>query len=412
MTHDEEGVREDAPLGANLDAPTESPNAPVDGSAATVEGIRQIWLRDYSPGWFGAVMGTGAVAVAASINPGHVISWAPAARTFGQVMAVITAVLAVVLIIPYLARFVRYGRAALTDLLDPLRGAQFATLPAGILVLALTASAIGPTWWSTGTVRDLVAGLDWLGIPLAFAMSIMFSYLLFVRAQMDPGAITGRWYIPPVAAIVVPLVLIPLMPGDSPTVYRTLVLTSYGFWGMGFVLYLHITTTLHHRLVGRGMPAPYLSPMWAIGLGPVAIGAVSLVKLAAATTAVFGSVAHAVSVLSLLAATALWGFGVWWLVAALTVLVVHYLRHGIPYEVGWWGFLFPLGAYTILTIVLARAWHLAWLEWTGAALFVLLGLLWIFVFGATIRAVFSGKAFRRAGTSPMEAAVIASSPDP
>jgi hypothetical protein len=100
------------------------------------------------------------------------------------------------------------------------------------------------------------------------------------------------------------------------------------------------------------------------------------------------------------------------LAAALTVLVVHYLRHGIPYEVGWWGFLFPLGAYTILTIVLARAWHLAWLEWTGAALFVLLGLLWIFVFGATIRAVFSGKAFRRAGTSPMEAAVIASSPDP
>jgi C4-dicarboxylate transporter/malic acid transport protein len=395
----DKGVPEDPPPVTGVVAPAQSPVAPA-------ESVRKIWLRDYNPGWFGAVMGTGAVAVAASINPGNVASWASAARTFGQVMAVVTAALAVVLIVPYLARFVRYGHAALADLRDPLRGAQFATLPAGILVLALTANAIGPTWWSTGTVRDLVAAFDWLGVPLTFVMSILFSYLLFMRAQMVPESITGRWYIPPVAAIVVPLILIPLMPGDSPTVYRTLVLAGYGFWGMGFVLYLHITTTLHHRLVGRDMPAPYLAPMWAIGLGPIAIGAVSLVKLAAAAP-VFGSVAHAVSMLSLLAATALWGFGVWWLFAAATVLRVHYLRHGIPYEVGWWGFLFPLGAYTILTIVLARAWHLPWLEWTGAALFVLLGLLWVFVFAATIRGVRTGEAFRRAGASQAHIAITA-----
>ena len=90
------------------------------------------------------------------------------------------------------------------------------------------------------------------------------------------------------------------------------------------------------------------------------------------------------------------GFGVWWLIAAVGMLVVHYLRHGrIPYEVGWWGFIFPLGAFTILTVNLAKAWGLPWLQWVGAALFVLLGLFWLFVAGWTVWAMRTGQAWRR-----------------
>ena len=109
-----------------------------------------------------------------------------------------------------------------------------------------------------------------------------------------------------------------------------------------------------------------------------------------------GPQAGAIASLSRLAATALWGFGAWWLAAAV-VLLADYLRHGpLPYGLGWWAFTFPLGAFTVATLTLARAWHLALLEWAGAALFILLAAFWLTVTARMLRAVRTGEAWRPA----------------
>lgn len=113
-------------------------------------------------------------------------------------MAVLAAVLAVVLAVPYLGRFVLHRDAALADLRDPVAGALYGTLPGGILVLAAAAAAVGPTLLPAPAVRDLVAGLDWVGVPLAFAISVVFAYLLFLRSELVPETVNGGWFIPPV----------------------------------------------------------------------------------------------------------------------------------------------------------------------------------------------------------------------
>ena len=353
-------------------------------------------LRGFHPGWFGAVMGTAIVGVAASMDPGGAASLASAARTLSQTMVVIAVVLAVVLAVGYLGRFVLHTDAALADLRDPVAGALYGTLPGGILVLAVAAAAIGPTWFSAPTVRDLVVGLAWVGVPLAFVLSVVFAYLLFVRSELVPETVNGGWFIPPVVNIVVPLVLVSLVPESSPATARALLLASYGFFGMGLVLYLLIVTMLHHRLVLHPLPHAGLAPSLWIGLGPIGVGALALVKMAAAGTAVFGPAAPGIALASKLAATALWGFGVWWLAAA-ALLLVHYLRSGpLPYGVGWWGFTFPLGAYTVATLALSKAWDLSWLGWAGAGLFVLLGLFWLVVAARTAWALRTGEAWRPA----------------
>lgn len=347
-------------------------------------------LRGFHPGWYGAVMGTGIVAVIASMNPGQVASLASPARTLGQIMAIAAAASAVVLVVPYLGRFVGHPDAAMADLRDPVAGALYATFPGAILVLAAVAAAVGPGWWPASTVRDVVGGLAWVGVPSAFAVSLLFAYLLFVRSETVLETVNGGWFIPPVVNIVVPLVLVPLVPGSSPATARTLLLASYGFWGMGFVLYLLIVTMLYHRLVVHPLPHAALAPSLWIGLGPIGVGALALVKMAAAGAGVFASSAATISLLSRLAATALWGFGAWWLITAV-LLLVHYRRSGpLPFGIGWWAFTFPLGAYTVATLNLARAWNLDWLEWAGAGLFVLLGLFWFVVASGTIWAVGTG----------------------
>jgi C4-dicarboxylate transporter/malic acid transport protein len=335
-------------------------------------------------------MGTAIVGVAASLNPGHLTSMTTTARTLSQVMTVFAAGLGVLLLVLYASRFARHADAALADVRDPGVGALYGTLPGAILVMAATTAAVGPTWFAPSTIRDLITVLDWVGIPLAFVVSLNFAHTLFLRAELAPEAVNGSWFIPPVVNIVVPLVLVPLVPGSSAATARTLLFLSYGFWGMGFMLYLIIIAMLYQRLVLHPLPHAALAPSLWIGLGPIGVGSLALLKIAAVGGGVFGAQGPTVALVSNLAATALWGFGAWWLLVA-TMLLVHYLRSGpLPYGIGWWGFTFPLGAYTVATLAIAQAWNLSSLQWVGASLFVALVLFWIVVVARTLMALGTG----------------------
>lgn len=360
-------------------APTPAPVEPswtVDSTTSA--------LRDFHPGWFGAVMGTAIIAIVAIQNPGDFHALATATRTIAQVMTIVTVVLAVGLLVPYVARIVWHHDAALANLRDPAQGGLYGTLPGGILVVAAAASAVGPTWFSPEVVRTIVATLDWVGVPLALFISVAFAHLLFTNVQVAPESINGSWFIPPVVNIIVPLVVLPLMPGSSPTTARMLLFMSYAFWGVGFILYLLILAMLFQRLIVHPLPHAMLAPSLWIGLGPLGVGTVTLIKMATAGGALYGPLDPSVLVLSNLFATALWGFGAWWLIAA-SVLLIRYLRTGpLPFGIGWWAFTFPLGAYTTATLVLAESWNLDALRWLGAILFVALSVFWLVVAGRTL----------------------------
>jgi hypothetical protein len=57
--------------------------------------------------------------------------------------------------------------------------------------------------------------------------------------------------------------------------------------------------------------------------------------------------------LGIIGGTILWGYGAWWLLLAV-LKSARYFRHGIPFNLGWWGFIFPLGVYSLATLALAR----------------------------------------------------------
>ncbi len=164
---------------------------------------------------------------------------------------------------------------------------------------------------------------------------------------------------------------------------------------MGFLLFVLVASLLYDRLVFHSLPAAPLAPALWIGLGPIGVGSLALLGLARAGAPVWGDAAPAVTALSSIGAAVLWGFGVWWLAAAL-VLLGAYLRRGrLPYGLGWWAFTFPLGAFTASTIGLARAWHVGVLESLGVLLFVSLVAFWLIVAAGTLRAIGTGEVWRR-----------------
>ncbi len=292
----------------------------------------------FHPGWFGAVMGTAVIGVAAALNPGQFSGLKPVATVVAAVFVVLALLLTVVLGIPYVWRWWRYGEAARADLRHPILGALYATFPGGLLVLASALAGVGPAFLPARLVMPLVFVSGLVGMILAFLIGVVFLYLLFVSGEVRPEQTNGGWFIPPVVAIIVPLVLVVLAAqAAEPGLARGLVLAGYGAWGIGFFLFLLVASLLFARLIYHPLPPAGLAPSLWIGLGPIGVGSLALVRLAQAGSSLWGDAAPLVVQLSALAALALWGFGLWWLAMAL-LLWQRYRRHGLPYGVGWWAF--------------------------------------------------------------------------
>ena len=352
-------------------------------------------LHGFHPGWFGVVMGTAVIGIIAFSNPGKIAGLTSAAHGVALAAMILAAALTVVFGIPYVARWFVHPRAALADLRHPVAGPLYGTFPGGLLVLAVTVAVVGPRYLSLSTVHDLVAGLAWVGVPLAFVVSVVFASLLFLNPEIETQSANGAWFIPPVVNIVVPLALVPLISSVGVQTARLLLVLGYVTWGMGLFLFILVASLLFDRLIFHALPPAPLAPSLWISLGPLGVGGLALLRLAQAGAPLWGAASGAVQAVSLMVALALWGFGLWWLTVAI-VLLVRYLRAGgVPFGVGLWAFTFPLGALTAVTVALARALNLGALEGIGAVLFLVLVVSWVLVAASTVFAMANGRAWAR-----------------
>jgi C4-dicarboxylate transporter/malic acid transport protein len=352
-------------------------------------------VRGFHPGWFGAVMGTAIVGVAVYLNPGSESSLTHTAHIAGVAFALAAWAAAVLIAGPYLARLVRHPDAALADLRHPVLGALYGTLAGAILVLAVATATVGGSVLSPHTVVTIVAVLAAVGGLVAFTTGVLFTYVLFTRDGLAADVANGGWFIPPVVSIIVPLTLIPLLPHVGDSAARLLLLAGYAGLGMGLLLFLIVAAVLFGRLVFHPLPPATLAPSLWIGLGPIGVGTLALLRLATAGQPYWGTDAAAVERLSTIGAAVLWGFGLWWLATA-AVLLARYLHQGrLPFGVGLWAFTFPLGAYTVATIQLARSWPSHPLEWAAAGLLLLLAGFWLSVSAGTLNAIRTGRAWQR-----------------
>ncbi len=352
-------------------------------------------LRGFHPGWFAAVMGTGIVGTAAYLNPGAEPALRHTAHVIGVTFALLAWLLVITIAIPYLTRLVRHRDAAVIDLHNPIVGALYATLPAAVLVLATTTATVGGSILPAHTVTVIVAVLAAIGAPLAIAAGVLFAYTLFTTDGIAGDSANGGWFIPPVVAIIIPLALVPLLPHVSASNGRLLLLAGYAALGIGLLLFVLIAAVLFGRLVFHPLPPAQLAPSLWIGLGPIGVGSLALLRLAAAWHPYFGAGDAAIHGVSELAAAVLWGLGIWWLAIAAALLIRYLRTGGVPYTIGMWAFTFPLGAYTVATVQLARAWHTTPVEWAGAALFLTLLGFWLLVTARTMRAIRTGHAWQR-----------------
>jgi tellurite resistance protein TehA-like permease len=118
-------------------------------------------------------------------------------------------------------------------------------------------------------------------------------------------------------------------------------------------------------------------------LGLLLLGAAAPRAFAAANIPGIGEVGAGIGVIG---GAVFWGYGVWWIGMAI-LMTARYVSEGMPFNLGWWAFTFPLGVFSIASLALARQTDLHFLTAIGAALVACLAVAWTVVAARTLHGV-------------------------
>lgn len=346
-------------------------------------------VRNFTPNWFAATMGTGILSIALAQFPGQAALWA-----LGEALWIANIALFAIFASLFAARWVLYTTEARAMLHHPVAPMflgcipmGFATIINGVLIFGLP--HIGPA------AVALAEMLWWIDVAMAFACGIVVPFAMFTRQPHALEHMTAVWLLPLVASEVAAVTGGLLIPHLADPSHQMLVLmVSLFMWSCSVPIALGVLVVLFLRMALHKLPEGSMAASAWLSLGPIGTGALALLifsqvspdvlaanGLAALSTAIAGA--------CLLGAILLWGYALWWFAIAL-VITAHYLRNGISFNLGWWGYTFPLGVFTVCTIKLGHVVHFAPFSIAGATLTLALAVIWCLVASRTVAGIRQG----------------------
>ena len=245
---------------------------------------------------------------------------------------------------------------------------------------------------------DIASALWWLDAAMAIACGIFIPFMMFTRQSHSIEQMTGVWLLPVVAAEVAAVSGGLLAPHIADAhLQLTVLVMSYVLWACSVPLAMSIVVILVLRMALHSLPPANMASSSWLALGPIGTGALGLLVLGAAAPAILGAnglgaYASAIEGVGLIGAILLWGYGVWWFAMA-ALITWKYLREGLPFNMGWWGYTFPIGVYALCTLRLHQVLPIGALAIYGTALVVVLAVLWAIIGARTLAGAWRGDLF-------------------
>ena len=349
-------------------------------------------IQHFAPGWFAAVMGT-AVAVVATFVFADFIPFASVLQFFFLGVAML---LFGVIFIPWIMRWFLYPDNVRADLNHPVFGSFYPTMPISLIIVGIALEK-APPFLSEETLLPLLqflwfsgtAGIAW------FAFTIL--NINFMKDGVDLKIANMGWLIPPVSALIVPVLGGSLATAYAGTTLGTInLIASLIFLGVGSLLFIFVMGAVFTRYISHDLLPAHLAPTIWIGIAPTAILAIITIKIVQPLMIFFKASDAAKEVFGILAKVSgvgLWGFAFLWAILAVMVTLKHHQKIKIPFAMSWWAFTFPLGAFIVSTGVVYTAVGGKFFLWVGMTAYLAFLMIWSTVFMKTAKGVISGKIF-------------------
>lgn len=350
-------------------------------------------IRQFTPNWFAATMGTGVLALALAQLPVAI----PGLRAVAEGLWLFNILLFALFTAAYTARWVLFFDEARRIFGHSTVSMFFGTIPMGLATIINGFLVFGLPRWGDGVIH-IAEVLWWLDVALSLACGVLIPYMMFTRQEHSIDQMTAVWLLPVVAAEVAAAsggLLAPHL-ADAHSQLVMLV-TSYVLWAFSLPVAFSILTILLLRMALHKLPHENMAASSWLALGPIGTGALGMLLLGADAPAIFAAnglpgMGEMAAGLGLVAGITLWGFGLWWMLMAV-LITVRYLRAGIPFNLGWWGFTFPLGVYSLATLKLGSTLNLTFFSVFGCVLVAMLAVMWLIVSKRTVQGAWRGELF-------------------
>ncbi|GID07678.1 TDT family transporter [Pseudomonas sp. 008] len=350
-------------------------------------------IRQFTPNWFAATMGTGVLALALAQLPVST----PGLHALAEGLWLLNIGLFVLFTAMYAARWVMFFDEARRIFGHSTVSMFFGTIPMGLATIINGVLLFGLPRWGDGVIH-VAEVLWWLDVAMSLACGVLIPYMMFTRQEHSIDQMTAVWLLPVVAAEVAAASGGLLAPHLADAHSQLVVLvTSYVLWAFSLPVAFSILTILLLRMALHKLPHENMAASSWLALGPIGTGALGMLLLGADAPAIFAAnglpgIGEIAEGLGLVAGITLWGFGLWWMLIAL-LITVRYLRAGIPFNLGWWGFTFPLGVYSLTTLKLASTLNLTFFSVFGCVLVAMLAVMWLIVAKRTVQGAWKGELF-------------------
>ena len=305
-------------------------------------------LADLSPAYFGMVMATGIVSLAA-----HLLAMPRVASVLFQVNIAVYAVLWILTAL----RLVWHPRRLFGDMVDHLRGPGFFTTVAGTSVLGSQAVLLASDY-RAGAALWIVAVVLWVGLTY----TIFAGFTIKERKPTLDQGISGAWLLAIVSTQSIAVLSALLATGLDQPAKLEMNFFALSMWLWGGMLYIWMMSLIFYRYTFFPFSPGDLSPPYWINMGAMAISTLagSLLILNAPDAPFLLSLLPFIKGFTVF----YWATGTWW-IPMLVVLAVWrhlYRRFPVKYDPLYWGAVFPLGMYAAGTRKMIEAMGFPFLE--------------------------------------------------
>src|ERR1700722_6519343 len=179
---------------------------------------------------------------------------------------------------------------------------------------------------------------------------------MHIHSSPSLQTMTAVWLLPVVSTIVAAAsggIIAEVLPNHQHALWT--LITSYILWGTGVPFAMVILVLFFHRLTMHHPPPREVIVSVFLPLGPLGQGGFAIMQLGKVAMKLFpltntmatgkidsGAMLY---VLGWIVALIMWGYGTVWLFFAVASIS----RHRFPFNMGWWGFTFPLGVFAVST---------------------------------------------------------------
>ncbi|QYS99599.1 Malate permease [Trichoderma simmonsii] len=358
---------------------------------------KNVWVvvRAFTPAWFTVNMGTGIVSILLHNLPynGAWLYW------ISVIVFVLNLTLFILFTFISALRYLIYPGLFMTMIRHSAVPLLLGAFPIALSTIVEMIVLVCVPAWGPWTIK-LAWTLWWIDAAISIIICYWIPFVIMHTHDIKLATLSATWLLPiaaPIVASAIGAVVAEVLENEQHALWT--LITSYFLWGTAMPLSLTCLVIFYQRLSMHNLPPPEAIVSMFLPVAPLGQGGYAIMQLGKVAAEVFPKTGtlgkmgtHSGEILYVtgwIVGFIMWANGLAWIFFALASIS----RRKFPFNIGWWGFTFPLGVWAGATIAIGQELPSRFFNVLGTIASVVVTLLWIMVAIGTIRKIVDGKIF-------------------